>query len=51
MLVSWTLCVILTVAGVFPDETNAWGYRARTDIKTDVLYEATWFRFPYPGTL
>ena len=49
MIVSWVICVILTVAGAFPDDPKAWGYNARTDIKTDVLYESKWFRFPYPG--
>ncbi|XP_052810952.1 solute carrier family 23 member 1-like isoform X2 [Mya arenaria] len=49
MVLSWVICVILTAAGAFPEDKKAWGYYARTDIKTDVLYKSEWFRFPYPG--
>lgn len=49
MIVSWLVCVILTVSGALPDKKGEWGYNARTDIKTDVLYKSDWFRFPYPG--
>ncbi|KAJ8313827.1 hypothetical protein KUTeg_008388 [Tegillarca granosa] len=48
MVLSWLICAILTVAGAFPDD-KSWGYEARTDIKTDVIRDALWFRFPYPG--
>lgn len=47
--VSWTLCAILTATDVFPDDNKKWGYEARTDIKTDVISNTDWFRFPYPG--
>ncbi|XP_052682979.1 solute carrier family 23 member 1-like isoform X2 [Crassostrea angulata] len=46
---SWLLCFVLTVTGVFTDDPNGWGYGARTDIKTDVLTKTSWFRFPHPG--
>ncbi|XP_046566148.1 solute carrier family 23 member 1-like [Haliotis rubra] len=46
---AWVICVILTVTGALPDDPKGWGYQARTDIRTDVLYKASWFRFPYPG--
>lgn len=49
MIVSWVICVILTVSGALTDEKGEWGYNARTDIKIDVLYESDWFRFPWPG--
>ncbi|XP_052247369.1 solute carrier family 23 member 1-like isoform X1 [Dreissena polymorpha] len=49
MIVSWIVCVILTASGAFPKVDGQWGYKARTDIKTAVLYESDWFRFPYPG--
>lgn len=45
---SWFLCFVLTVTGVFTDDPNGWGYGARTDIKTDVLTKTSWFRFPHP---
>ena len=49
MLTSWLICVILTVAGVFPETEGEWGYKARTDINSEVLHKSKWFRFPYPG--
>ncbi|XP_060583751.1 solute carrier family 23 member 1-like isoform X1 [Ruditapes philippinarum] len=49
MILSWVICVILTVSGALPDKKGQWGYNARTDIKVDVLYESEWFRFPWPG--
>ena len=39
----WTLCAILTVSDAFQT-----GSPARTDNKINILYEAPWFRFPYP---
>ena len=49
MITSWIICVILTAAGVFPETEGKWGYKARTDINTEVLHKSEWFRFPYPG--
>ncbi|KAL4222695.1 hypothetical protein ACF0H5_018736 [Mactra antiquata] len=49
MITSWIICVILTASGALPEKPGEWGYNARTDIKTDVLYESDWFRFPWPG--
>lgn len=49
MIVSWIVCLILTVAGALPEDDKAWGYKARTDINSEVLYKSEWFRFPYPG--
>ncbi|XP_064648212.1 solute carrier family 23 member 1-like isoform X3 [Lineus longissimus] len=46
---SWVVCYIFTVTNVFPNDPKAHGYKARTDIRTSVLQEAAWFRFPYPG--
>lgn len=47
---SWAVCGIITAAGGFPDDPEGAGYKARTDARTQVLQEAKWFRFPYPGT-
>ncbi|CAE1313503.1 SLC23A1 [Acanthosepion pharaonis] len=47
--ISWLLYYILTITDVFPKEKGKWGYAARTDLYTDVLYKSAWFRFPYPG--
>ncbi|XP_067906838.1 xan_ur_permease domain-containing protein isoform X2 [Heterodontus francisci] len=47
--VSWIISFLLTHFNVFPDDPDAYGYYARTDIKSDVIVRANWFRFPYPG--
>ncbi|XP_070209969.1 solute carrier family 23 member 1-like isoform X1 [Littorina saxatilis] len=47
--VAWLLCYILTAADVFPSTSEEWGYLARTDVQSDVISKAPWFRFPYPG--
>ncbi|XP_071491350.1 solute carrier family 23 member 1-like isoform X2 [Diadema antillarum] len=49
ILIAWFFSFILTVTDVFPTDPNAYGYKARTDINSDVLREAPWFYFPYPG--
>ena len=49
MALAWFICFILTVAGAFPDKETEWGYYARTDIKLNVLSNAKWISFPYPG--
>ncbi|KAJ8039472.1 Solute carrier family 23 member 1 [Holothuria leucospilota] len=49
VVVSWTLCLILTAVGAFPDDPTEYGYKARTDLYNDVIQESTWIRFPYPG--
>ena len=49
VILSWVICVILTEAGAFPDDPAAWGYKARTDTRAQVLEDSEWFRFPYPG--
>jgi nucleobase transporter 1/2 len=46
--VSWIVCGILTVSDAIPNDPNHWGYKTRTDTKTDVLRKASWFRVPYP---
>lgn len=50
ILAGWILCIILTAAGVFPDDPNAVGFRARSDVRLDALQQAAWFYVPYPGT-
>lgn len=44
IIISWVLCIILTVTNVFPE-----GNPARTDIKLAALESSPWFRVPYPG--
>ncbi|XP_068459441.1 xan_ur_permease domain-containing protein [Clinocottus analis] len=46
---SWLICYILTIYNVFPTDPDQYGYLARTDLKGDILSQAPWFRFPYPG--
>ena len=49
MVIVWLLCIILTSAGVLSSTKEGFGYYARTDTKTNVIYEAPWIRMPYPG--
>uniref|UniRef100_A0A8D0ECU6 Solute carrier family 23 member 1 n=1 Tax=Salvator merianae TaxID=96440 RepID=A0A8D0ECU6_SALMN len=48
ILIVWLLCYILTVTDVFPRDPNAYGFRARTDARGQIVSIAPWFRFPYP---
>ncbi|KAI0217841.1 Solute carrier family 23 member 2 [Lamellibrachia satsuma] len=47
--ITWLICAILTVTKVFPSDPEKWGYGAQTNIRIDVLEQASWFRVPYPG--
>ena len=49
ILIGWALCGILTAAGVFTDDPNDIGYKARTDARSNIIKEADWFYMPYPG--
>uniref|UniRef100_A0A8C0GKB8 Solute carrier family 23 member 1-like n=1 Tax=Chelonoidis abingdonii TaxID=106734 RepID=A0A8C0GKB8_CHEAB len=49
LAITWLICFALTVTNTFPSDAAVYGYLARTDIKGDVLSQAPWFRFPYPG--
>ncbi|NXJ91111.1 S23A1 protein, partial [Corythaixoides concolor] len=46
--VVWLLCYVLTRTGVFPSQSDAYGYKARTDARGEILSVAPWFRVPYP---
>ncbi|XP_071091091.1 solute carrier family 23 member 2-like [Haliotis cracherodii] len=49
MVVGWALSAILTVTGsLSPDPKNI-QYYARTDSRTHVIGDSSWFSFPYPG--
>ncbi|XP_062485235.1 solute carrier family 23 member 1 [Pezoporus occidentalis] len=48
IMVVWLLCYVLTRTGVFPSEPEAYGYKARTDARGEILSVAPWFRVPYP---
>ncbi|XP_043319721.1 solute carrier family 23 member 2-like isoform X2 [Cervus canadensis] len=49
LCISWLLCFALTVTDALPSAPTAYGYLARTDTRGNVLSQAPWFRFPYPG--
>ncbi|XP_071816749.1 solute carrier family 23 member 1-like isoform X2 [Apostichopus japonicus] len=49
IIIAWVVCGVLTAFGVFPDDPDAYGYQARTDINSDALKNSPWFIFPYPG--
>lgn len=46
---SWLICYILTNYNVLPANPDQYGYLARTDLKGDVIGQAPWISFPYPG--
>ncbi|KAM6249536.1 solute carrier family 23 member 1 isoform 9-T11 [Spheniscus humboldti] len=48
IMVMWLLCYVLTRTGVFPSQPEAYGYKARTDARGEILSVAPWFRVPYP---
>nr|XP_046230030.1 solute carrier family 23 member 1-like isoform X2 [Scatophagus argus] len=47
--VSWFVCYLLTIYDVLPSDPAQYGHLARTDVKGNVVNEASWFTFPYPG--
>ncbi|KAK2856462.1 hypothetical protein Q5P01_005197 [Channa striata] len=47
--VSWLVCYLLTICDVLPSDPAQYGHLARTDVKGNVVNEASWFTFPYPG--
>ncbi|XP_041661502.1 solute carrier family 23 member 1-like isoform X1 [Cheilinus undulatus] len=49
ILVSWLVCYLLTIYDVLPSDPAQYGHLARTDVKGDVVNEASWFKVPYPG--
>ncbi len=49
IIVSWLICFILTVLDVLPKDPAKWGNGARTDLRSQVIYDSPWFRVPYPG--
>ncbi|XP_014661635.1 PREDICTED: solute carrier family 23 member 1-like [Priapulus caudatus] len=51
MIAGWLLCLILTVAHVFPDDPSEPAYWARTDAKTAAIAHTPWFKIPYPGQI
>ncbi|XP_004430889.1 PREDICTED: solute carrier family 23 member 1-like [Ceratotherium simum simum] len=49
LCISWLICFVLTVTNALPTDPTAYGYLARTNTKANVLSQASWFQFPYPG--
>ncbi|XP_051264625.1 solute carrier family 23 member 1-like isoform X2 [Dicentrarchus labrax] len=49
IVVSWLVCYLLTIYDVLPSDPAQYGHLARTDVKGNVVNEAPWFTFPYPG--
>ncbi|XP_077366525.1 solute carrier family 23 member 1-like isoform X1 [Festucalex cinctus] len=47
--VSWLVCHLLTIYDVLPSDPGRYGHQARTDVKSDVVSQASWFVVPYPG--
>ncbi|KAK7491992.1 hypothetical protein BaRGS_00016838, partial [Batillaria attramentaria] len=49
VVISWLLCLVLTLTDVLPRDPEEWGHAARTDTNQRVLQQAPWVRIPYPG--
>ncbi|XP_074640427.1 solute carrier family 23 member 2-like [Tubulanus polymorphus] len=49
VILSWSLCAILTYFEVFPNDPSELGYGARTDASIQALHNSQWFYVPYPG--
>ncbi|XP_021359107.1 solute carrier family 23 member 1-like [Mizuhopecten yessoensis] len=49
VVITWALCGVLTLAGVFPDDPSEPAYGARTDTRGDLITLSPWLFFPYPG--
>ncbi|XP_017264525.1 solute carrier family 23 member 1 [Kryptolebias marmoratus] len=47
--VSWLVCYLLTIFDILPSDPTQYGHLARTDLKGNVVSEASWFTLPYPG--
>ncbi|XP_072217984.1 solute carrier family 23 member 1-like [Leuresthes tenuis] len=47
--VAWLVCYLLTIYDVLPSDSAQYGHMARTDVKGNVVGDASWFTFPYPG--
>lgn len=44
----WLFSFVLTELDVFPNNSTEPSFRARTDSRVDILYDAAWFQFPLP---
>ncbi|KAH3696052.1 hypothetical protein DPMN_083514 [Dreissena polymorpha] len=49
IIITWGVCAILTRVGYFSEDPMEMSYRARTDIRTNIIFSTPWFYFPYPG--
>ncbi|XP_069140014.1 solute carrier family 23 member 1-like [Argopecten irradians] len=49
MLFGWALSAILTATDAIPFDPKSVHFKARTDARGDVVSNAHWFYFPYPG--
>jgi nucleobase transporter 1/2 len=49
MVVMWVLCGVLTVSGVFTDDSSKPQYLSRTDAKLVIVERTPWFQIIYPG--
>ncbi|KAI3364423.1 hypothetical protein L3Q82_011215, partial [Scortum barcoo] len=47
--ISWLVCYLLTIYDVLPSNPAQYGHLARTDVKGNVVNEASWFTLSYPG--
>ena len=52
-MTGWAVSGIMTTSGAFDHAVNVTfkQYYARTDARTYVIHNASWFNFPYPGNI
>ncbi|XP_066502376.1 solute carrier family 23 member 1 [Hoplias malabaricus] len=48
IMLVWFVCYILTLTDVLPNDPKKYGYKARTDARGEIMFQAPWFRMPYP---
>ena len=49
MMLGWSMCGILTYAGYFPDDKTNVMFNARTDARSNIIRDSSWFYLPHPG--
>ena len=48
IVISWILCLVLTVTDTIPNNSTHPNYMSRTDVRLYVVDKAPWFYWPYP---
>ncbi|XP_021375194.1 solute carrier family 23 member 2-like [Mizuhopecten yessoensis] len=49
ILVGWGVAALMTYAGALTDDSSKAEFMARTDARADIIWNANWFKVPYPN--